>query len=254
MAHFENVEHLTNIVSFKTKFEMKKNIFYLMLMLLTSVLTFTSCDNDSSAGYTRITYYPVLSMQGDETMYIDKGTTFTDPGCTAELNGEDVTSQIVTKGTVNTAKSGVYNLSYSVANEDGFSATASRTVIVTDPADATEGVFTSDANSYRDYNGANTPFGSNFEVIIINNGDGTYHVEDLLGGWYSQRAGYGTTYNMDGTISMDSEGNLTLISSLIGGWNDGLVDFSGKFDAATGTYTWDAEYVQEMKFHVVLNK
>lgn len=234
---------------------MKKNIFYMMLMLLVSVVTFTSCDDDSSAGHTRITYYPVLKMLGDETIYLDKGATFTDPGCTAELNGEDVTSQIEVKGSVNTAKSGIYNLNYSVVNVDGFSASASRTVIVTDPNDATEGFFYSDGeNSYREYNGANTTFGRNFEVIIINNGDGTYHVEDLLGGWYSQRAGYGTNYNMDGTIAMDSEGNLTLISSLIGGWKDGLVDFSGKFDAATGTYIWDAEYVQEMKFHVVLSK
>ena len=38
---------------------MKKNIFYIMLLLLTSAVSFTSCDDDSSAGVTSITYYPV---------------------------------------------------------------------------------------------------------------------------------------------------------------------------------------------------
>ena len=234
---------------------MKKNIFYIMLLLLTSAATFTSCDDDSSAGVTRITYYPVLTLQGDATMLVDKGSAFTDPGCAAEMNGEDVSSQVVVSGTVNTAKSGVYTLTYSAVNADGFSASTTRTVIVTDPNDAREGVFTSyGANSTREYNGALTPFGANFEVVITNNDDGTYHVSDLLGGWYSQRAGYGNNYNMVGDVTIAEDGTMTLLNSLIAGWGDSLVDFSGKFDAATSTYTWDAEYVSSMKFHVVLGK
>lgn len=232
---------------------MKKNIFYIMLLLLTSVVTFTSCDNDSSAGVTRITYYPVLTLNGDATMYADKGASFTDPGCAAEMNGEDISSQVVVSGTVNTAKSGVYTLTYSATNADGFSASASRTVIVTDPTDAKEGVFYSDANSYRDYSGQKA-FGASYEIVITNNDDGTYHVSDLLGGWYSQRAGYGTNYNMEGDVTIADDGTMTLENSHIAGWGDGLVDFSGKFDAATSTYTWDAEYVSSMKFHVILNK
>ena len=232
---------------------MKKNIFYIMLLLLTSAVTFTSCDNDSSAGVTRITYYPVLTLNGDATMYADKGASFTDPGCAAEMNGEDISSQVVVSGTVNTAKSGVYTLTYSATNADGFSASASRTVIVTDPTDAKEGVFYSDANSYRDYSGQKA-FGASYEIVITNNDDGTYHVSDLLGGWYSQRAGYGTNYNMEGDVTIADDGTMTLENSHIAGWGDGLVDFSGKFDAATSSYTWDAEYVSSMKFHIILNK
>lgn len=234
--------------------KMKKNIFYIMLLLLTSATTLTSCDDDSSAGVTRITYYPVLTLQGEATMHVDKGTTFNDPGCSAEMNGEDVTSQVVTSGTVNTAKSGVYTVTYSAVNADGFSASTSRTVIVTDPNDVKEGVFHSDPASFRDYNGAQVAFGSDFEVVITNNDNGTYHVTDLLGGWYSQRIGYGDNYNMEGDVTIADDGTMTLLNSLIGGWGDSLVDFSGKFDAATSTYTWDAEYVSSMKFHVVLGK
>lgn len=233
--------------------EMKKNIFYMMLLLLTSAVTFSSCDNDSSAGYTRITYYPVLTLNGDATMYVDKGATFVDPGCAAELNGEDVSSSVTVGGSVDPKKSGVYTLTYSVVNEDGFSASISRKVIVTDPNDAKEGVFYTDANSYRDYNGQKA-FGDNYEVVITNNDDGTYHVDDLFGGWYSQRAGYGTNYNMGGDVSFAEDGTMTLQNSLVAGWGDSLVGFSGKFDAASGTYTWDAEYVSSMNFHVVLSK
>ena len=153
---------------------MKKNIFYIMLLLLTSAVSFTSCDDDSSAGVTSITYYPVLTLKGDATIYADKGAAFTDPGCAGDLNGEDISSQLKVTGTVDTSKSGIYTLTYSATNADGFSASVSRTVIVTDPADAKEGVFYTDAaNSYRDYSG-NKAFGDNFEVIIINNGDGTF--------------------------------------------------------------------------------
>ena len=94
---------------------MKKNIFYIMLLLLTSAVSFTSCDDDSSAGVTSITYYPVLTLKGDATMYADKGAAFTDPGCAGELNGEDISSQLVVTGTVNTAKSGIYTLTYSAS-------------------------------------------------------------------------------------------------------------------------------------------
>lgn len=163
---------------------MKKNLFYIMLLLLTSSVTFTSCDDDSTAGVTSITYYPVLSLNGDATLHVDKGSAFVDPGCAAEMNGEDISSSVVVSGSVNTAKSGIYTLTYSASNDDGFSASVSRRVIVTDPNDAHEGLFVSDAaNSVRDYNGAQTKFGGSYEVVITNNDDGTYHVTDLLGGW-----------------------------------------------------------------------
>lgn len=59
---------------------------------------------------------------------------------------------------------------------------------------------------------------------------------------------------MEGDVKFAEDGTMTLLNSLIGGWGDSLVGFSGKFDAASSSYTWDAEYVSSMKFHVVLNK
>lgn len=234
---------------------MRKSIFYMALMLLTSAVTLTSCDNDSSAGKTSITYYPVLSLNGSEEMSVDKGTSFSDPGCAAELNGEDVSSKVVTSGSVDTNQSGVYTVTYTVTNADGFSASKSRTVVVTDPNDPREGIFYSDASSYRDYSGQKA-FGSSFKVIITASETGqSYHVTDFFGGWYSQRAGYGSKYNMEGNMSVAADGSLSLVYSSIAGWGDSLNDLTGTFDVATGTYTWDAYYYDSaMVFHVILCK
>lgn len=113
---------------------MKSKLLYLMVFALATV-SLASCDDESTAGLTRITYYPELTMEGPATVYVDKGTTFTDPGYSAILDGEDVTDQVQVNSNVNMAASGVYSISYAVTNDDGFSSTASRTVVVTDPND-----------------------------------------------------------------------------------------------------------------------
>ncbi len=74
---------------------------------------------------------PVLTMNGDENMYIRLGETFVDPGCTAidDVEG-DVTSRLVIEGSVDTTKEGLYNLTYRVADATGNSASVSRSVYV----------------------------------------------------------------------------------------------------------------------------
>ena len=78
--------------------------------------------------------------------------------------------------------------------------------------------------------------------LVTDNGDGTYSVDDLLGGWYCQRAGYGTSYAMEAVISIDGDGALTCSYSYVPGWGDGLDDFEGSFDAATSTFQFTAVY------------
>ncbi len=229
---------------------MKKNILYIMLLLLTSVVAFTSCDNDSSAGHTRITYYPVLSVNGGSTMYVNKGAAFTDPGCAAELNGQDIASQVKVSGSVDTSKSGVYTLTYSAVNEDGFSASVSRRVIVTDPADAVEGIYYTTSvtcNGSSKYDGA-------YEILVIGNGDGTYSVTDLLGGWYAQGRGYGSNYAMVGIVKVAADGTVSMLNSSIAGWGDSLLGFEGTYDAENYGFSWDAEYVSSLVFHVEMSK
>lgn len=220
---------------------MKKNIYFAMMLAMVSYVL-TSCGDKDSEGLSRFTYYPLLELQGDATIVVDKGTTYQDPGFTATLNGEDVSSQVSVNSNVNMNKSGVYTVVYSIKNSDGIAANAKRKVIVLDPNSAVEGLYLTQADSYRDYNEKVVAFGSEFEILIIDNENGTYTVDDLFGGWYCQRAGYGTNYAMGGVISIADDGSVSCLSSKVPGWGDSLDGFSGTYDAATKTFNVVAVY------------
>ena len=223
---------------------MKKNILYTMLFALVALVV-TSCGDKKSEGLSRITYYPSIQLKGDSYLVWEKGVAYEEPGYVSELNGEDVTSQVTVSGAVDVNKSGIYTLTYTtVKNSDGFDASASRTVVVLDSSSAIEGFYMNQATSNR--NG--TAYGKNFQVLVIDNGDGTISVDDLLGGWYCQRAGYGTKYAMSGVLGVAEDGTLTLIDSYVPGWGDGLDSFEGKFDAATSTINFVCVYAGSLTF------
>ena len=220
---------------------MKKNIFFAMMLALVS-FALTSCGDKDSEGLSRFTYYPVLELQGETSMVVAKGSTFQDPGFTATLNGQDVSSQVAVNSNVNTAKSGVYSVVYSIKNDDGITANARRTVVVLDPNSAIEGFYLTKADSYRLRQGAQVNYGRAFEILIIDNGDGTYSVDDMLGGWYCQRAGYGTNYAMSGTIAVADDGTVSCLETYVPGWGDSHDDFEGTYDAASKTFTVKTVY------------
>ena len=222
---------------------MKKNIFYTMLFALCA-LVMTSCDKKSE-GLSRITYYPSITLEGDTYLVWEKGEAYVEPGYHSELNGEDVTSQVTVSGTVDVNKSGIYTLTYTtVKNEDGFDASAKRTVVVLDSTSPVEGFYLNQKTSNR--NG--TAYGKDYEVLVIDNGDGTVTVDDILGGWYCQRAGYGTNYAMTATIAIADDGTMTLISSYVPGWGDGLDSLEGTFDAASSTFNFVCVYAGSLTF------
>lgn len=119
-----------------------------------------------------------------------------------------------------------------------------------DPNNSIAGVYLTQPESYRLKEGQETTYGSTFEIFITDNGDGTYYVNDLFGGWYSQRAGYGPDYAMTGSISISDDGKVSLNNCFVKGWGDSLSSLSGTYDATTSTFTIDAEYVG-LKFHQV---
>lgn len=112
-----------------------------------------------------------------------------------------------------------------------------------------EGIYLTQPNCYRIYNGVNNTYGGCPEIFILDNGDGTYYVDDLLGGYYSQCRGYGFNYAMTGNIAIAEDGTITLKDSHVIGWNDGLTSLIGTYDAATSTFTIEAEYISGMKFY-----
>ena len=228
-----------------------KRLFYILLCAA-SVSFVASCAKVDHAQNQKVTYYPTLELAGASLVKVEKGGTYTDPGYYAELKGVDVTDQVVVKDNIDVNTSGVYTVSYTITNEDGFSAVANRTVVVLDPAIPAEGVYATDPASYRLYNSAQVAYGKRFTVVVLSLGGDKYSVDDLLAGWYAQRAGYGSNYAMAGEITIAGDGTITMDDSLVPGWGDSATALTnGKFDAATKTISYDLEYT-DYPFHFIV--
>ena len=238
---------------------MKK--IFLSLMLGMSLFSLTSC-NDSKDELTdsRLTYYVKLDMQGDAFVQVPIGSTYTDAGCTATMNGEDATSRIITTGldAIDTNTAGLYTVTYSAVNNDGFPASVKRTVAVCDPTITTDisGTWTTQAGTYRLYKDAsNTPF-AGYTCKIQKAAPGIFSVSDFFAGYYDQRAGYGSSYACKGYLQLQADGTLVCLSNGVSGWGDALTPgtFEGSYDAATETIKWQCDYASSMTFYITLNK
>lgn len=213
---------------------------YFSIVMLASVLFgFTACESDDTEGLTRITYYPTLTVVGGDVI-VPVGGTYTEQGCTAILNGTDITDQVEISSDVNTDEMGIYTVSYSAVNSDGFTASASRTVYVTNPGHVNTLYFGSTKYGSRSYSGA--------PVKIEDNGDGTYSIDDVLAGfyWNGRYPGYEPTYDFhaEADIKIDDSG-VSVIS--VGSWYFGayaITIASSSYDAATGviSYSLDGDF------------
>jgi hypothetical protein len=110
---------------------MKKRFEYLIIVFIAML---SSCNKDEiinthdKVGISKVTYYANITLTGGTTVSIVKGTNFTDPGVKAEAGGTDV--PVTTTGTVDKDQVGIYTLNYSATNPDGFTSSATRTVVV----------------------------------------------------------------------------------------------------------------------------
>ena len=220
-----------------------------------ALLALGSCSKDTE-GLTGITYYPVIELEGPINDMAVAGTPFVDPGYSASLNGEDITADVTvtSKMDFSNPQPGYYSISYSATNADGFSASAVRYVLVASNDDPVSGYYTTNTDSFRDYNG--TTYYGGYPVIVYANGDSTYHISDLLAGWYAYRAGYGSAYALGGELSVDADGNIELLDSYLSGWGDSANDLTdGKFDQETGTIKYIVSYTDyPFLFNVTLDK
>lgn len=222
------------------------------------IFSFSSCEDITTEDQSKVTVFiDEVNLVGDEYLAVPMGGTFTDPGATASMNGEDISDQIVIASNVNLGKAGMYAINYSAINEDGFAKTVTRNVIVYDPtpSDIESGLYMTTASSYRFYGGAELTYGKNFPVVIYQVSPGKFFVTDFLAGWYQYRAGYGYDYAIAGYFTYDS-GTFTLGSNVMnGGWADSLIDWKeASYDTATGQMKWTSQYVSGMLFYITLNK
>ena len=101
-----------------------------ILIGITCILTLflSSCVDNSTEGVSEITNYALLDIIGETEVIINQGDSWIDPGADVTLAGEpfDYTTSIV----VDTNIPGVYYVSYEAVNDLGFTASATRTVVV----------------------------------------------------------------------------------------------------------------------------
>ncbi len=233
---------------------MKTKVLYIACLALIG-FGLSSCEKES-ANKTMVTIYADMQLEGDDYMVIDKGSTYTDPGFSATVDGKDVSANVKIIGEVDSSVSGVYTILYTYTNSDGFTSSLTRIVVVLDPNDAVEGFYTITPDSYRIYDGgAPVEYGDAYEVLVIGEGDGVYTVDDLMAGWYALRAGYGSSYAMQGVITIADDGTIALEDSYVPGWGDGANALeNGKFDATAGTITYKLTYAEVIEFNVTLVK
>ncbi len=106
---------------------MKKNILSLTaIALIATASIFTGCKKEATD-----TTAPVITIVGSNPYYLQKSTTWTDPGATAtdDVDGSVVATPtgVVTSGTV-----GAYTITYTAKDKAGNTATLTRTVNVID--------------------------------------------------------------------------------------------------------------------------
>ncbi len=224
-------------------------------MFCATAFGFTSCNDDNDQlTDTRVTNYILLTVNGDEVVYVDANSTYTDEGCAAEAGGQDVTSKVQTINPVDTKTIGPYIVTYRATNEDGFSSEAYRYVYVGSPLEGT----VADGSYRQTYNGDGSPKAqvawSGFNIEMLTDGNGLYWVEDLMGGYYEQRAGYGSRYAMNGYLQVNADNTVDMVGGGgVPGWGDAYDEFAnGVFDPETNTISYCVTYAG-MDFNVILN-
>lgn len=199
---------------------MKKYIKYVGLVLI-GMAAF-SCNKDSFnykpgyVGISKITTYPIITVNGAAYIYVEKGGTYTDPGATAKAGSADV--KVVASGLPNVNTPGVYTESYTATNVDGFSASGTRTIAVysTDAGAAsndysgtyvraaTGGIatWTKKAPGVYFVDNPGGAIGVNLQVILFNPTGSTIHIpQQIAGGNPTSSSQESATPGPNGTLA-----------------------------------------------------
>lgn len=214
---------------------------------------FISCEKETE-GISFETNYANFELTGDNPYNLQKGTPYVEPGIKAMAGTDELT--VIASNNIDHTALGIYAVNYSATNSDGFEANTTRTIIVFDPsAPATDLTGAYICDMYRtNADGSGRREYSGFPITVSKVGHAIFYVSDLLGGFYERGFGYGAAYAMTGYLSLNADNSLTLLSSHVASWGDGLGGFAdGKYDPATGIITWKSTYANR-PFYITLKK
>lgn len=274
---------------------MKKIIY--ILSIAVAVFVVGSCQKASADKTLETEYFTLngdMAMyveMGDP--YVEPGYTPCEGASDVEVYIIDPNGSLVDE--VDTSESGFYQIVYCNTSKEGFYFEKSRMVYVYDPTievdmaggyslDAKTSLFAGDtyleyAQYYSDQSNfdpsvqawARAPFVTPSVSITISKVAGNiYSVSDLIGGWYTsiqgrggyyvdlyQSGAYATYFDMTGNLILNADMSVTLLSSFISAWKDGL-DYlkNGVYDPETKTLTYDTCYAggQVGPMHIVIKQ
>ncbi len=214
------------------------------ILIATLILLNYGCKKDTE-GLSKVTDLVSYELTGGTRVLIPKGGTYVDPGYKAMEKGVDVTNKVVVSSNVNGSKVGLYEVTYSAVNVDGFPTSISRTVIIFDPTAPDidlAGNYLSTVSRAAPY--SRGPY-TDLLVSVTKIAPGFFSVSDFLGGFYDQGADYlyGPDYAMTGFFQLNADNSITLVNSHNAGFGDSLSGLTnGKYDPAANTLSWHVFY------------
>lgn len=214
---------------------MKKYI----LILCAAVAVFSTSCTKKTTGLIGRTYFAEIKLQGDNPYVVQLGENYVEPGFTATLNGEDISGEVTTSSTVDTSSPGIYSVTYTATNQDGFSSSVSRDVYVLNPGGIPNVYISHCSYGTRSYQ---VPF------VVKEVSPGVYEFEDLFGGFYcyGRYPGYEPAYDFhcEAIISVTPDNTLVLEDYDTGWYFGGSWDydsFEGTYDPTTGIISLSIE-------------
>lgn len=221
---------------------------------------------------------PLTLSLGDT--FEEPGYTATDKGeeATSKVEVSILDMDGMPVESIETENPGLYTINYLAKSSDGVSSMASRTVYVIDPeleislagsfavdyenSSCASAAATTGCIDYKGCQAYYAEFGNygafsvdKFDMIFTEIAPGIYDVNDLFGGWYNAVQGrggyyaanygpsYATYFDMTGRVFLSADGTISLASSYIGAWQDGVDYFKdAKYDADNETIYWETFY------------
>lgn len=202
-----------------------RNLFIILLMAAGSLV---SCTETETANVSAITNFPTFNMVGEDLLFIDQNSDWTDPGVTATEDGVEIPVTTSAVGTYNLSQGSevdvntadIYSILYSAENSDGFTGSTQRVVWVIPPSgdlvNSISGLYKANVQRAPDF--ASTPqYSDMFYIFISKNDDNTYKISHAIGGYYDYGRGYGSGYAAKGAIitANDIPGNDFSVSQAV---------------------------------------
>lgn len=231
------------------KYYINRHFFFLVILI--AGVSFSCKKDKESENISKVTTFVKIDLTGGKVYSHTINTPYSEPGYKAtdiDQGNKDVTSQVLVDGEVNPNEAGVYPITYTVKNSDGFTTEEVRQVVVFDNSSVSDvdlaGTYNSKVLRTNTTSGASAtrPAKDNefYTITIKKITTGLFEIDDFLGGWYWIGSAYGADYAYDGLFVLKADNTISFVSAnMAKGWEDGIVlDYTtgdaSKYDPATG--------------------